>query len=146
MIVGSWSINPNSPSDRNTRAVKQYMRELKAAKQPRGPRDATASGLAAWGELHVIADALKAKHLAPTAANIPRALRTSKMPALSVKYGGVPRDFRKNPFASDEVLKNFRIFSDKIYYYRINAKQQPIRLVSKAVSIQKTPKFIKSSK
>ena len=67
------------------------------------------------------------------------------MPAITQKYGLVPRDFRKNPFASDEALKNFRIFSDKVYYYRINAKQQPIRLVSKPASIQKTPKFIKKS-
>ena len=37
MIVASWSLNPNSPSDRNTPAVKQYMRELKAAKQPTRP-------------------------------------------------------------------------------------------------------------
>ena len=146
MIVSSWGLNPNSPSDGNTPAVKQYLRELKAAKQPSGPRDATASGLAAWSELHVIADALKAKHLAPTAANLPRALLTSKMPALSVKYGSIPRDFRKNPFTSDPTLKNFRIHSDKIYYYRINAKQQPIRLTPKAVSIQKTPRFTKSSK
>jgi ABC-type branched-subunit amino acid transport system substrate-binding protein len=146
MIIGSWGINPASPSDRNTPVVKQYLRELKAAKQPTGQRDATASGLLAWGELHAIADALKAKHLAPTAANVPRALLTSKLPAIMHKYGGVPRDFRKNPFASDPVLKNFRIGSDKVIYYRLNAKQQPIRLVSTSgVTIQKTPTFIKKS-
>ena len=94
--------------------------------------------------MHAIADALKAKRLAPTAANVPRALLTSKMPKITQKYGMVPRDFRKSAFSSnDPVLKNFRIFSNTVYYYRINAKRQPIRVVSKPVSILKTPKFQK---
>ena len=143
MIVVGWTLNPTSPSDRNNPIVKQYVAELKAAKQPAGQRDTTPNGLAAWGEMHSIADALKAARLAPTAANIPRAMLTGKMPAITQKYGMIPRDFRKPAFPDDPVLKTFRIFSNTSYYYRINAKQQPIALVSKPVSINKTPKFIK---
>ena len=140
LLVTGWSLNPNSPSDRNKPAVKQFLSELKAAKQSTGTVG-TASGLQAWGELHSIADALKAKRLAPTAANVPRALVTSKMPKITTKYGMVPRDFRKNAFRSNPTLKSFRIFSSTVYYYRINAKRQPIAQVSKPVSMLKTPKF-----
>jgi ABC-type branched-subunit amino acid transport system substrate-binding protein len=143
LVLANWSRDPASPSERNNPAVKQYLRELKAAKQPSGPRDVTTNSLAAWGELHSIADAFKAKRLAPTAANVPRAMLTSKMPTITQKYGLIPRDFRKNPFASDPTLKNLRIFSSTSFYYRINSKQQPIALVSKPVSILKTPTFIK---
>ena len=141
LLVTAWTVDPNSPSDRGNRAVKQFLRELKAAKQPGS--NATANGLAAWGTMHSVADALKAKRLAPTATNVPRALLTGKMPKITTKYGMVPRDFRKNAFASNDTLKNFRIFSNTVYYYRLNAKRQPIRVVSKPVSILKTPKFIK---
>ena len=102
---------------------------------------ATANGLAAWGEMHSIADALKASRLAPTAANIPRALLTSKMPAITQKYGMVPRDFRKPAFPNDPTLKNLRIFSNTAYYHRINAKREPISVVSTPVSVLETPKF-----
>ena len=91
--------------------------------------------------MHSIADALKAARLAPTAANIPRAMLTSKMPAITQKYGMIPRDFRKPGFPNDPVLKTLRIFSNTVYYYRINAKQQPIALVSKPVNVNNTPKF-----
>ena len=36
MIIVGWTLNPDSPSDRNKPAVKQYLRELKAAKQSTG--------------------------------------------------------------------------------------------------------------
>ena len=141
LLVAGWTLNPNSPSDSNKPAVKRFLREMRAAKHPGS--NANADALSAWGDLHSIADALKAKRLAPTAANVPRALVTSKMPKITTKYGMNPRDFRKPAFPNDPVLKNFRIFSSTVYYYRINAKRQPIRLVSKPVSILKTPKFTK---
>ena len=141
MVIIAWSLDPNSPSDRDKPPVKQYLSELAAAKLPAGPLDATANGLAAWGEMHSIADALKATGLKPTAENLPRALVTDQMPTITQKYGQVPRDFRKPAFPDNPALKNLRIFSQDAYYYKINAEGQPVAQVSEPTSVLTVPTF-----
>ncbi len=140
MLVAGWSLNPRSPSDTSTAPVKQYLQELAAAKQS-GSSLVTADGLAAWGEMHAIADALKAKHMAPTAANVPKALVRANMPAITQKYGLVPSSFKTTAFPTTPALKGLRIFSKYVLFYRINAKGKSIRLTPHPVSVLSKPTF-----
>jgi ABC-type branched-subunit amino acid transport system substrate-binding protein len=116
MILAAWAWNT---ADTSRPSVVQEIREWKAAKQPTGLLD-TLVGPSAWGGLHMVADALKAARLAPTAANIPRALKQKSVFKLSAKYGLNPLDYSQPAFATDPVLKSLRIFSRYMSVFQVN--------------------------
>lgn len=117
LLIGGWSLPTTETS---AAPVKEYLKELAADHQPKPP---DSLGLTAWAEVHVLADSLKAEHLAPTAANAKTAMSTNaSMPKLTVHYGLVPYNFTHNAFPNDPVLSKLRIFTSYSYDYEVNGK------------------------
>lgn len=106
MLMTSWAMNI---ADKTVPSVKQMLTEWRAAKQPLALTD-TLIGPTAWGGLHMVADALKAKKLPATAANVITALNAN-LSTLSQQYGLNPINYTKNAYATDPVLSKLRIFS-----------------------------------
>jgi ABC-type branched-subunit amino acid transport system substrate-binding protein len=138
LLSASWSW---APSDTKNPAVKQYLSELTAAGKPHGKFDVAMPDMTGWAAMHVLADALKAKHLAPTGANAVTAL-TANLSASTTHYGLLPIDFTHNAFPNDPSLAKLRIFTHYSYYWKFTGKLAPVPLSPKAVDIlAATPKL-----
>jgi len=107
IILGSWAW---PASNTKQASIRQYVKEMKATGASSSLIN-TLIGVTGWGGLHMLADALKAAKLSPTTENVPKALQTKAVLALSQKYALNPLSYTKPAFATDPVLKNFRIFS-----------------------------------
>ena len=106
MLLSSWALNV---ADKTVPSVKQMLTEWRAAKQPLVLTD-TLIGPTAWGGLHMVADALKAKKLPATAENVKTALNAN-LSKVSQQYGLNPINYTKNAYATDPVLSKLRLFS-----------------------------------
>jgi hypothetical protein len=132
LLLNAWAW---TPTDKKNPAIKQYLSELAAAHQAHSATDVSMVGVTAWGELHVVADQLKAKHLAATAANVVTALQSPGIPALTSKYGIAPVDFTKPAFPSDPALSQLRIFSRTDFLFKVDSHGVPQPLAKGPVDI-----------
>lgn len=124
LLMNSWAW---SPAVTGKPYVTQYLSELAAAGQPHGASNVDMVSLEAWGELHVLADALKAGSTTPTAANAVKVLNGTSIPALTSKYGMVPIDFTKP--AAPGPLAKLRLFSLDEYNWYLGSGDQ-VKLLS----------------
>jgi ABC-type branched-subunit amino acid transport system substrate-binding protein len=126
LLMNSWAWSPAV----NTKPyVSQYLSELAAAGQPHAASNVDMVGLEAWAELHVLADALKAGNMTPSAANAIKALNGPNIMALTTKYGVVPIDFTKPALPGP--LAKLRLFSLGEWDWYLNSQDQIALLSSK---------------
>ncbi len=124
LLMNSWAW---SPAVNDKPYVAQYLSELTAAGQPHGASNVDMVGIEAWGELHVLADALKGAGLSPTAANAVKVLNGSSIMGLTAKYGMVPIDFTKPALPGP--LAKLRLFSLYEYNWYLGSGDQ-VKLLS----------------
>ena len=101
-----------TPDDRSNKAVKRYIKELKAAGTSASIMgNLTTQGLNGWAALHMIADVLEG---APTKDSATLIARLNSHGPIDLNQYGVPNlDFAKNPFPLDSALGKIpRLFQD----------------------------------
>jgi branched-chain amino acid transport system substrate-binding protein len=122
MLLNTWVVDP---TETRNPIVKQFVAEMKAAKQPQS--NVTQLGITTWAGLHMLADALTAAKLKPSAANVPQALQQKGVFKLSQKYGLNPLTYSQTAFNTDPSLRALRIFSTYQRAYQIvNGKVVPL--------------------
>jgi ABC-type branched-subunit amino acid transport system substrate-binding protein len=127
-LLSTWAWDS---SDTSKPFVRQMLSELKAAGQPSRQIDLTVISSAAWGGLHMLADALKAANLPATAANVPKALEKKSIFQLSQKWGLNPLDYTEPLFPTDPVLKDLRLFSKYHGVFQVNNAGRVVPLSQK---------------
>jgi hypothetical protein len=133
-----------SPTDTSNPIVKQYLAELKAAGQPSDPLSLTILGLGAWAGMHMLADRLKAAHLAPTAANVIKTLNSKPSVApLAMKWGLSAINYLGVPYKNNATLDALRLFSDSAYFYRFNDQGVPVPLSKVPLNVLKSTPLAK---
>jgi ABC-type branched-subunit amino acid transport system substrate-binding protein len=136
LLLSAWAW---SPTDTSKPFIKQYLAELKAAGQKSGPFDVTMLGVTTWASVHVLADALKAKNLDPTPANVAKAFNSEVVPGLTEKYGLAPIDFTKPAFPDNPALSKLRLFSSRESNWKVNSEGVPEPLSQEWVDVLEKP-------
>jgi ABC-type branched-subunit amino acid transport system substrate-binding protein len=131
IVLGSWAW----PASYTKQAsIRQYVKEMKASGASSTLIN-TLIGVTAWGGLHTLADALKGANLKPTAANVPKALKTKAVVGLSQKYALNPLNYSKPAFATDPVLSTLRIFSSFQAALQLNNQNKVVPLSPKWLGV-----------
>ncbi|MEI7993231.1 MAG: ABC transporter substrate-binding protein, partial [Actinomycetota bacterium] len=128
-----------SPDDKTNPAVKQFLKELKAAGEP-ATGNLTTQGLGAWAALHMVADLLEG---APTKDSATLIAKLNASGPLKIsKYGLPDVDFSKPAFPNDPVLSKQRIFQNTFSAFEVNAKGKAVPLAKTFISAS-TPSKLK---
>jgi ABC-type branched-subunit amino acid transport system substrate-binding protein len=125
-VKGIWGTHYTLVTDKKNPATKQYIKELKAAKQPvtdhGNVKTLWDQPFENWSWVHIVAKLLAD---APTkdAATLVEKLNTGG----PISSPGMPTvDFAVNPFASDPFLKAIRVFNPDFAATRTNAKGKEV--------------------
>jgi ABC-type branched-subunit amino acid transport system substrate-binding protein len=134
-VKGIWNIHSTLVNDKKNPGVRQYIKELKAAKQPTKDtgvyRVYSDFNFEAWSWVHIMGELL-ADEPTKDAATLVKKLNTIG----PIESPGMPTiDFAVNPFASDPLLGSLRIVNDQFAATRLDAKGQEVLVTDGFITI-----------
>jgi ABC-type branched-subunit amino acid transport system substrate-binding protein len=107
-----------STEDLSNPAIRQFFKEMKAAHEPTGRQQVSVDTVLAWGDVHMIADALKgSKNI--TSKTLVKGLNAAGNIDLN-RYGLNDVNYAKPAFPTDPTLSKLRIFSDEVAAFQVN--------------------------
>jgi ABC-type branched-subunit amino acid transport system substrate-binding protein len=109
--------------------LSQFFSDLKAVGIPRGQADANT--VQSWGTVMLVAHALKAAHLSPTAAHVATALVARNLTKTAVSLGLSGLNFQGSAFPGNPAYTGLNYFTNSTYYFEQEG--------SKLVALTQTP-------